>query len=133
MLWGLGLPPRIMGQKCSGPKRSDKGDIAQVLVIYGKFYGEQQSHLGHYFRTVYHVFKFCNESNLQETELRRYTSLARAQLSAPELFLLFYNGLSPFGVKFKPLIEKFGLLEHLDFELLLHPSHKTLYAESAYQ
>jgi hypothetical protein len=64
---------------------------------------------------------------------RRYTSLVRAQLSAFELELLFYNGISPHGEKFKPLIEKFGLLENFDTKHLLSPSHESFYAKTAFE
>jgi hypothetical protein len=36
---------------------------------------------------------------------------------------LFYNGISSLGEKFKPLIEGYGMLEHLDEELLLRKSY----------
>ena len=61
-------------------------------------------------------------------------SLVRAQLSAYELALLFYNGLSKYGEGFKPWIEEFGLLEHLDKDhLLLDPTHKVLYDKKAFK
>lgn len=37
----------------------------------------------------------------------------RAQLSADELGLLFFNGISEHGEKFRVLIERFALLENL--------------------
>ena len=44
--------------------------------------------------------------------------MVRATLSQFELALLFYNGLSENGEKFQPLIEKFGLLENFDRDVL---------------
>jgi hypothetical protein len=64
---------------------------------------------------------------------RRYTSLARAQLSQYELALLFYNGISPLGEKFKPVIEEFGLLENLDETLLFEPGHEEFYDQKAFK
>jgi hypothetical protein len=64
---------------------------------------------------------------------RRYTSLMRAQLSNSELLFLFYNCLTTYGKGFKPLVEEFGLLEHLDKSLLLDKSHTDYFAPSAYQ
>ena len=100
-----------------------------------------EASLGHYFRTLYHIIKFVNESYALKTESaeadyknrRRYTSLVRAQLSAFELELLFYNGISPNGEKFKPLIEKYGLLENFDTKHLLNPNHEDFYAKSAFE
>jgi len=100
-----------------------------------------EASLGHYFRTLYHIIKFVNESDALKTESaaadyknrRRYTSLVRAQLSAFELELLFYNGISPNGEKFKPLIEKYGLLENFDTKHLLNPNHEDFYTKSAFE
>jgi hypothetical protein len=55
---------------------------------------------------------------------QRYARLARAQLSKYELLFLLYNCLTEYGKGFKPLVEEFGLLEHLDRKSLLHPSHE---------
>jgi hypothetical protein len=102
-----------------------------VVELYKPFYTEHESQLGHYFRSLYHIIKFVKGSDIQDK--RRYTSLVRAQLSKYELFFLFYNCLSSYGEGFKPLVEEFGLLEHLDKKLLLDPSHETFYADSAYK
>lgn len=106
-----------------------------VKQAYLEFYKTHQEDLGHYFRTLYHLIKFVKVSNVvvEYEDKRRYTSLVRAQLSAYELLLLFYDGITEYGEKFKPLIEEFGLLEHLDKTLLLDPSYEKFYAESAYK
>ena len=89
---------------------------------YMEIYDGHQGELGHYFRNLYHVIKFVKESDalknadpaIEYNNRRRYTSLVRATLSQFELALLFYNGLSDNGEKFKPLIEEFGLLENFN-------------------
>jgi hypothetical protein len=86
--------------------------------------GNQGKQLGHYFRNLYHLIKFVNNSEIKDK--RRYTSLARATLSQPELALLFYNGLTALGEKFKPLIEDFGLLENFNKDLLLNAEDELL-------
>ena len=103
--------------------------IAQYLIFYKPF----QAELGHYFRNLYHIFKFIKSSGFDHKEQRRYSSLARAQLSPYELTLLFYNCISPLGDKFKLLIEEFGLLENLEKELLLAPEHAEFYEAGAYR
>lgn len=68
------------------------------------------SDFGSYFRTIYHIVRHVDESGLPDRP--RYVALLRAQLSNAELILLFADGLSDVGrEKFKPLIEKYGLLE----------------------
>ena len=108
-----------------------ENDLGHIKEAYQVFYRGAQASVAHYFRNLYHTIKFVKSSDIGDK--RRYTSLVRAQLSAYELTLLFYNGLSVFGEGFKPLIEEFGLLEHLDDSLLMDRSHKQLYANSAYQ
>ncbi|HEY3932140.1 MAG TPA: putative phage abortive infection protein, partial [Verrucomicrobiae bacterium] len=86
-----------------------------AIKCYEIFYKDYQHYLGHYFRNLYHIIKFVNEAEVLKADderveyktRRRYASLVRAQLSVYELCLIFYNGLSSEGVKFKPLIEKF--------------------------
>ena len=98
-----------------------------------EFYQLHQAELGHYFRTLYHVFKFVDSSGLDKAGKRRYTSLVRAQLSAFELGLLYYNGISPMGrEKFYRLIEEFGILKNFEKSLLVNAEHEAFY-ENAFK
>jgi hypothetical protein len=108
-----------------------ENDLGHIKGAYQTFHQGAQAVTASYFRNLYHIVKFIKTSEIRDK--RRYTSLVRAQLSAYELALLFYNGLSVFGEGFKPLIEEFGLLEHLDDSLLVDRSHRQFYAPSAYQ
>ena len=78
---------------------------------YLKFYAKFHSELGHYFRVIYNIVKFVDNSDLDNK--RVYTNLIRAQLSTDELRLILYNCLSDEGKKFKPLVEKYSLLKFL--------------------
>ncbi|NOR64013.1 MAG: hypothetical protein GQ535_16200 [Rhodobacteraceae bacterium] len=98
---------------------------------YLEFFETHQSDLGHYFRSLYHIFKLVDQTD--NIDQRLYTSLVRAQLSTYELALLFYNCLSELGVeKFKPLIEKYALLKNLPDDVLLEKSHRELYNKNAF-
>ena len=99
---------------------------------YEDFYEEHHSELGHYFRTLYNLFKFVHESD--EIDQRLYTNLIRAQLSDDETMLLFLNGLSSKGPKFKPLLEKYSVLKNVDQEskLYLQAKGKNTYSPSAF-
>ncbi len=107
----------------------------RIERCYDVFYETHQEDLAHYFRTLYHLIKLVkfSEAIVEYKDKRRYTSLARAQLSAFELTLLFYDGASKHGKGFKPWIEEFGLLEHINKDHLLLPSHAGLYSEAAYK
>jgi len=117
--------------EAAGPDRQTVEHAAQEYYL--RFYANYRAALDHYFRVLYHIIKFVDTSQAlaADSERKRYTSLVRAQLSGTELFLIFYNGLCPHAAKFRPLIEKYGLLEHLDKSLLLHESHAQFY-ERAY-
>lgn len=84
---------------------------------YEIFYQGYRSDIGHYFRHVYQIMNFIDSSNIKNK--KQYSNFIRAQLSDYELLLLFLNGLSIHGKdKMKPLIEKYGLFEHLSPDLI---------------
>ena len=114
--------------------RKDLVSIDYKVLInssYGGFFAVNQSDLGHYFRHLYHIFKFIDRSD--ELDKYMYTSIVRAQLSNDELCLLFYNCLSNYGKeKFLPLVEKYKLLKNIDKYSLAHLDHVALYKKTAF-
>jgi hypothetical protein len=111
---------------------SDSGKAEDRLEnAYRVFYQQLQADLGHYFRHLYRIVKFVDESAAEE---KKYTGLIRAQLSAYEQLILFYNCLSTFGrEKFKPLVECYALLENMpQGHLISSKLHLPLYAVAAY-
>ena len=72
-----------------------------------------RSAFGPYFRLLYQTFKHVADSKLTDAEQIRYANIARGQISEGAVLLMALNGLTYDGYKFIPLIEKFGLLEHL--------------------
>jgi hypothetical protein len=80
---------------------------------------------------MYNIVKFIATSEAENKQT--YINILRAQLSSSELNLLFYNCISKYGSeKFRPLVEKFGLLENMDFSRLLDQKHRELFNESAF-
>lgn len=93
------------------------------------------SYFDHYFRLMYRILKFVDNTKLiAEAEKYGYTCILRALLSRYELVWLYYNGLSDYGSeKFKPLIEKYSMLQNLREELLVDECETTLnYSDRAY-
>lgn len=88
--------------------------------------------LDHYFRHLYRVFKFIDESPIFINDQKKkyeYACIMRASLSQYELIMLFYNCLSSNGKeKFKPLIERYAIFNNLRVELLATDRDKELYA-----
>jgi hypothetical protein len=85
-------------------------------LAYSLVYARNQSELAHYFRNLYHIFKFIKRSPIGNK--KDYTSIVRAQLSAYELALLHYNCKTESGNKFFDLLQEFELLENMNRELL---------------
>lgn len=105
-----------------------------IQNIYETSYvGIFQGILGHYFRNLYRIIKFVDESDLKDEEKSLYVKIVRAQLSNQELFLLFYNcAYYEEGLNFKVYVEKYALLNNFPLGDLLHEDHAKEYSLSAY-
>ena len=94
--------------------------LVPYLLLYYKHAGD----LGHYYRTLFQILKYVDQSRLSMRDKRFYTNLVRAQFSPHEHALFFYNALSPFGIeKMMPLVEEYSLLKNLDQSFLLDTEH----------
>jgi phosphate/sulfate permease len=109
-----------------------RDEDAQVyLEQYESQYWKIEHYIGHYFRGLYSILQFIDSSEVENK--RHYARVVRAQLSKPELSLLFHNGLSNHAKKMKPLIEKYALLKHCSgSQIKGYAALKTLYADSAF-
>lgn len=109
-------------------KKHDKNynnrGIENVNETYHYIQEQYKSDLHHYFRFIYHIIKFIKNSDIEENEKYKYTSILRATLSPYEIAFIFYNCLHIHGrTHFKPLVEEFSFLKNLDFSLLLDETH----------
>ncbi|MFC9657006.1 putative phage abortive infection protein [Bacillus subtilis] len=86
-------------------------------------YLKYENILGHYFRNLYRIVKFIDQSELTDEEKKNYIGILRAQLSTDELSLIFYNALSPTGRKFKKLIIEYDFFDEM---LTTDPIYKRL-------
>lgn len=97
--------------------------LEAIDIEYTKFYNSHGNILGHYFRTIYNIVKIVDNSEIPESDKKNYTNILRSQLSKYELGLLLYNCLSHYGnEKFLPLVKKYGLLKHVEIEILKNPA-----------
>lgn len=104
--------------------------IQQTIQAYDILYRNEKSDLSHYFRTIYHIYKFIDQSDIENK--KQYASIARAQLSSYEQILLFYNCLHENGRdKFKPYIEKYAVFKNIDDSLLINDNHLSEYSKGA--
>ncbi|MDH3998926.1 MAG: putative phage abortive infection protein [Desulfuromonadales bacterium] len=114
--------------------KSKGGDISNVAFccdIYMEVYGSFEDKLGPYFRGLYTLIKFVDQSEVEDKKL--YTNIVRSQLSSSEISLMFYNCVTVLGRnKFKPMIERYSLLKNVSFEALLSAEHYGAYESTAY-
>ena len=117
--------------------KNPSADPLQIIQGgYKHFFENRQPDIGHYFRNLYHIIKYVHES--KESDKDFYAHLVRAQLSSSELLLLFYNCLGTKGnEKFKPLAERYSLLENmpenkLASDTLKLSDHRKLYDPKAF-
>ena len=127
---------RVEECKCNSPEK----DI--LKATYEEFFIVFYPNIGYYFRHLYNVIKFVDQSNSIKTlkEKKFYTDLIRAQLSSNELGLLFFYCLN--DQEFKTLVEKFAFFEYMPseeficdgtpFEELTSKEYRDLYEKSAY-
>jgi len=116
------------------PRTNDLENLSidKAIDAYEELYDQEKSDMSHYYRTIYHIFKFIDKSDIENK--KQYISIARAQLSSFEQILIFYNCLHPNGIeKFKPLIEKYTIFKNIDYSLLLSQKHLKEYKKEAYE
>ena len=86
-----------------------------AILLYRKFYEDYKDDLGHFFRQLYHIFRYIDEVGDDEKE--RFVKIVRASLTNAQLLLLSYNVIAGEGrVKFARYISKYSILHNLGFE-----------------
>lgn len=130
------------GRRCLWEKRvqlkgwfeTDQRDAQQLTMdsVCGRvlYAPEAEPNLAHYFRQLYHIIRFVDDGDIEDK--RRYINFVQAQMDNDELVLLAYNGLTDHGENFKPLIEKYGLLENLAAGSFFSEEHFGLYEKAAF-
>jgi len=120
-------------------KRSKKMQPIEIAKLsYGIFFNKFNYVSGHYFRHIYHILNFLSNTEKEKhknitdaekineinKEFRQYADFVQAQMSAPELFLLFYNSLT--FPKLQLLLIQYQILENLPVEDLISPAHNAV-------
>lgn len=101
------------------PTKSYAASHRMAQRQYLQFYLGNASNLAPYFRILYRIFDLIDKSLDDEAEKVRYAKIVRAQLTEAELFMLRYNGTTPYGDKFVEYVNKYRLLKHLPILSLL--------------
>lgn len=122
---------RIYCSHIKGPGLKEEREL--VRLAFDQLYRKSGSDFGQYFRSLYHAVRWVHEAAQPVSWKKRQMDLIFCRLSRFELVMLAYNCLSTRGeVRFKPLLEKYGLLEHLDEDLFLDSSHRSFFAHTAF-
>ncbi|UVR00612.1 putative phage abortive infection protein [Parabacteroides distasonis] len=87
-----------------------------------------QTILSAYFRNMYNAIKLIDkEACFSDEEKKELIKIYRAQLSNPELYVLFFNIISPFGKKWveQKYVVKYALLKNIPYNYLdgYNPKH----------
>ncbi len=89
----------------------------------------------HYFRNLYRIIKFTEDSSLiDDVEKNEYIDILRAQLSPYELIWIYYNGLSDGKDRMKSYIQRYSLLNNIRRDLLVQTEkYVGKYEDKAFQ
>ena len=120
--------PELKVYECLTPVGNFALDLYRLVNAYRLFaYEEQPSVFGPYMRVLYRVFVHIDRSVILDDEKKDFIKIATATIPEGAVFLLALNGLTSFARNtFHPLIERFGLLEHM------HAKYRNSYASSLY-
>lgn len=87
----------------------------RINDYYDNVYKVHCIELGHYFRHLYHLLRYIQDSKIINP--KKYSDIVQAQMSNDELFLIFYNAVSKYGnAKTLPLLESFSFLENVRYD-----------------
>lgn len=94
-------------------------------ALYLSFYDDHLAdRFGQYFRMIYRILLFVDQANISDRAF--YAGIVRAQMSDSELFMLFYNCISPLGLdKALPLIEKYNMFDNFSSSKLADPAARS--------
>jgi hypothetical protein len=80
----------------------------ETIEIYNEVFFDCKDDISHYFRIVYRLVKFIDNSNMSDDDKKMYSKILRSQFSEKELLILYYNSYTVFGTKIYPIILKYN-------------------------
>jgi hypothetical protein len=102
----------IVGQlSVLAPLPVDKEPLrVSIDTVYRRTCQITGSDFGHYFRRLFYLLKFIDDSTLLPEDKYRYVSIVRGDFSTGELNLLAFNCISVLGQdRFRELVERYSL------------------------
>lgn len=117
---------RALYSKNMKNKSSDYDNI--IKITHNQFFKLHETDLRHYYKNLIQLFKFIENSEIEDKKI--YFDIVRAQLSAEEIYLLFYScyvGLNE--LDYTNYIIKYDFLRNISKEDLIERSHFKIYEE----
>ncbi|MCS7005891.1 MAG: putative phage abortive infection protein [Cytophagales bacterium] len=105
-------------------------DLEMLIKAIRKIYQENyQDSLSHYYRNLYHIYRFIYTSDLIVAEDKQmYANILSSQLTTNELAMLLYHVILP-GIgypKFYYLFRRFNLMKYIELGALFDIKHLEL-------
>jgi len=111
-----------LGEAYEGSDIPEADDERRLITAYAVFYREVEYMLGPYFRVLYNVMRYVDESRIADKKI--YANLVRAQLTSHELALMFYSAaFYQQGVGMRKYLGRYNLLKHMPVDRLFRPAH----------
>lgn len=86
---------------------------------FQKIYVKYEDSFSIYFKTLYQLYSFIENSKIKGVDQAVYSKILRAQISDAELFFIRYNAMTEVGQQSANYINIFNVLKHLShFDLL---------------
>jgi hypothetical protein len=105
-----------------------KDPQAAIDQSFATLWQSQRQNLSHYFRFLYNLIRYIDDSEIDPNTKKKYIRIIRAQLSDYELAILLYNCIAPNGrEKFKPLARRYNLFGSLPQDLIINANHMALF------
>lgn len=98
----------------------------EISAVYLKVYERIADQLGHYFRHLYHIVKYTDESDVKDK--KKYIDIVQAQMNNNELYCVFYNSISDLGIKrLLPLLKEYQFFENITSKNRAFDLHASLF------
>jgi hypothetical protein len=109
--------PHIFAFKFNdGITTSKKESFKKIKSQFEYFFADE---LQRYFNQLLNIIFILDSFELEQSEKNKYVNTyLKPHFDKYEVILLFYFGLSEYGKKYKHLIEKYAIIEHIDIEIL---------------
>lgn len=105
-----------IGQKYRTKKSESVSGVNFHDVCSEQFY-IYSAELGHYFGNFFNILRYVDSSkDISDTDRPKYVGILKSQLSNYELVIILYYDLIRIDIERRAIIEKYCLLENLDFE-----------------